>query len=130
MAMHVPESHRLRAHPVLGSDASAGNNGYFLVPSVEPGWTLAAMASDGLDCGIPEAEGWEHVSVHAFRGDKQRTPSWKEMTAIKDLFWDGEDVVMQLHPRKSQYVNVHPHTLHLWRPRHMVIPEPDALMVG
>lgn len=128
--MHVPESYRLTAHPHLGSDASFGNNGCFLIPSPEPGWTLMVLASDGLDCGIEEAEGWEHASVHAFRGDKERTPSWKEMATVKDLFWDGEDVVMQLHPRKSQYVNMHHHTLHLWRPRHLTIPEPAALMVG
>lgn len=130
MAMKVPEEYRLRTHPLLGSDESFGRNGCFIVPSPEPGWSIQVIASDGLDCGIPEAEGWEHVSVHAFRSGKDRTPNWREMCFIKDLFWDDEDVVMQLHPRKSQYVNVHQHTLHLWRPRHLNVPEPAALMVG
>lgn len=63
-------------------------------------------------------------------GPTMRTPTWKEMVYIKDLCWDGEDVVMQLHPRKSEYVNNHPHTLHLWRPIGQEIPTPPSIFVG
>jgi len=52
------------------------------------------------------------------------------MAYVKDLCWDDEDVVMQLHPRKSEYVNNHPHVLHLWRPRHEMIPTPPSILVG
>jgi len=38
--------------------------------------------------------------------------------------------VMQIHPRKSEYVNCHPYVLHLWRPINQVIPTPNPLMVG
>jgi hypothetical protein len=48
----------------------------------------------------------------------------------KDLFWEPEDVVMQLHPQKSTYVNFNPHTLHLWRPKSVRIPTPPVGMVG
>ena len=102
----------------------------FILESVEPGWQLAVLASDSSE---PDGEGlprWEHASVHAFKGEKQRTPKWLEMCYVKNLFWDSEDVVMQLHPRASQYVNCHPHTLHLWRPIDAVIPEPPAIFVG
>ena len=111
----------VRATRLIGDEP---NNGAFTLPSCEPGWLLFLIASDG--------EGWEHVSVHAYRdeGRKQRTPTWKEMVYCKDLFWDGEDVVMQLHPRKSQYINCHPFTLHLWRSRTTPIPEPPAELVG
>jgi len=59
-----------------------------------------------------EPNGWEHVSVSL----PGRPPFWDEMHFIKDMFFDGEDVVYQLHPKKSEYVNLHPNCLHLWKP--------------
>ena len=128
--MHVPEFARVTDHPTLATDRTDGDNGAFDLESVEPGWRLAIIASDGTDPSVPECRGWEHVSVHAYRrgGAQQCTPTWREMCAVKDLFWDPEDLVMQLHPRRSAYVNLHPHTLHLWR--HADIPEPPAILVG
>jgi hypothetical protein len=38
------------------------------------------------------------------------------MCYVKRLFWDADDVVMQLHPRESEYVNAHPHVLHAGSP--------------
>jgi hypothetical protein len=136
MSFHVPEAARDTTHPQLGSTSAAGNNGAFFLQSPEPGWRLAVIASDSSDPGIPdEWRGWEHVSVHAFRDAarnlvRMRTPTWKEMAFVKDLFWDGDDVVMQLHPRKSEYVNNHPHTLHLWRSTRTPIPTPPSILVG
>lgn len=135
---HVPETARDTQHPILGSTAADGNNGAFHLDSPEPGWTLAIIASDG--------DGWEHVSVHAYRvqrleivgllgrgskaGLKERTPTWKEMCFAKRAFWDAEDEVVQFHPKESEYVNCHPHTLHLWRAIGIEFPRPPAEMVG
>lgn len=134
MGFHVPELTRVTDHPQLGSDSSYGNNGAFDLESSEPGWRLTLLCSDGNDPDVPQADGWEHVSVHAYKGYgptlKMRTPTWKEMSYVKRLCWDGEDVVMQLHPRESQYVNCHQHVLHLWRSRNIPIPEPPAELVG
>lgn len=133
MAFRVPEPARDRSHPVAGLDASTdGNNGVFVLESPEPGWRLALICSDGTDPDVPVGNGWEHVSVHAFRKDgrQMRTPNWREMAYIKDLCWDDEDVVIQYHPRKSEYVNNHPHVLHLWRPRHLTVPTPPPILVG
>jgi len=52
------------------------------------------------------------------------------MCFIKDLFWDGEDVVIQHHPKKSEYVNRHDNCLHLWRPVAVEIPTPPKELVG
>src|SRR6266496_309535 len=106
MSFHVPENARLTNHPKLASTSKDGNNGVFIINSPENGWQLALICSD---------EEWEHVSVHAFKNNKQRIPTWKEMCFVKDLCWDDEDVVVQFHPRKSNYVNIHPNILHLWR---------------
>lgn len=68
---------------------------------------------------------WEHVSVST----RRRTPNWKEMCFAKDLFWDDEEVVMQLHPAKSNWINNHPYVLHLWRPVNEKIPLPPHIAV-
>lgn len=59
-----------------------------------------------------------------------RTPNWKEMCHIKDLFWDSEDCVVQYHPPQSEYVNNHEYTLHLWRPIDQDLPMPPSILVG
>lgn len=129
MAFHVPARGRITEGP-YGSTAADGNYGAFVLDSPEPGWQLLLIASEGNDSGVPQAEGWEHVSVSARRGAKVRTPTWAEMCFVKDRFWDAEDVVMQLHPRRSAYVNQHPNVLHLWRSRTQPIPEPPPELVG
>jgi len=53
----------------------------------------------------------EHVSVSL----RRRCPTWDEMSMIKDVFWEDDELVVQFHPPKSQYVNIHPNCLHLWR---------------
>ena len=62
---------------------------------------------------VANGQGWDHVSV----SHPLETVPWEAMAAIKDLFFEDEEVVMQLHPAKSQYVNIHPNCLHLWRPQ-------------
>lgn len=70
--------------------------------------------------------GWEHVSVSTPR----RCPNWEEMCFVKDLFWDEEECVMQLHPPSSQYVNNSRYCLHLWKPIRENIPTPPASFIG
>lgn len=94
----------------------------FAIPPIIQNRNIFAVASNGMD--------WEHVSVSVRDGNKSRMPNWDEMCHIKAVFWDDEDVVMQLHPKKSEYVNNHPHVLHLWRPMNEVIPTPPSIMVG
>lgn len=95
-----------------------GANGMFLVPG--PLRKLAVMVSDGA--------GWEHASVSA--PGRLGMTGWMEMSWVKDQLWLPEDCVMQLHPPRSQYVNDHPRTLHLWRPINREIPQPPRWMVG
>ena len=147
---HVPELSRVR-HGQLASDARSGNNGAFDIDSPEPGWRLALICSDGAEVPEMSAWQWEHVSVHAYRfrgagvpiyhprtgrpaGTERpaqtRTPTWDEMVYVKNLCWDAEDLAVQYHPRRSEYVNAHPHVLHLWRPRLVEIPTPPPELVG
>lgn len=114
--MHVPEKDRILTGR-LASDPSYGNNGAFFV-RVGFGHIAKVVASDGI--------GWEHVSVSL----PARTPTWEEMCKVKSIFWDPEDCVVQYHPPESEYVNHHPHCLHLWRPTEVVIPRPASMLVG
>jgi hypothetical protein len=52
------------------------------------------------------------------------------MAQVKRLFWDEDDVVVQFYPRQADYVNLHPFTLHWWRPIGVTIPTPPPSMVG
>lgn len=64
--------------------------------------------------------GWDHVSVSL----EKRCPTWGEMCYVKELFFSEEELVVQYHPAKSNYVNVHPYCLHLWRPQNEQLPQP------
>lgn len=121
----VPEQYRVSKsdHSLLGTTAEDGNNGVFQIPIHRKKIAAFVVVSDGA--------GWDHVSVHiADIKGKISTPSWAQMNKIKDLFWGPEDVVIQLHPPKSTYINNHPHTLHLWKShlQEIILPPPE--MVG
>jgi hypothetical protein len=68
---------------------------------------------------------WDHVSVSI----ADRCPTWNEMCWIKDLFFDPEECVLQFHPPQSQYINIHPYVLHLWKPKDIEIPLPPSRCV-
>jgi hypothetical protein len=129
MSFHVPEQYRV-TWGACRSDASYGNNGAFLIPATAYTREMSIIASDGTDMPALGLPPWEHVSVKAWDGRKTRIPTWKEMCWVKDLCWDAEDTVMQLHPPQSQWINTHRDVLHLWRPVGEAIPLPPAITVG
>lgn len=45
-------------------------------------------------------EAWEHVSVCRPHSDK--LPTWEEMCAIKDMFFEPEEECVQFHPQEKQ----------------------------
>lgn len=69
--------------------------------------------------------GWDHVSV----SHKNRCPTWAEMCIIKDIFFDEEECCVEYHPAKSNYVNIHPNCLHIWKPQNRSIPVPPKIFV-
>ena len=72
--------------------------------------------------------GWDHVSVCPFK--RTHTPTWDEMCKLKDDFFRDDEVVVQFHPAKSEYVNNLPNCLHLWRCQSGDFPTPPSIMVG
>jgi hypothetical protein len=71
--------------------------------------------------------GWEHVSVSPLK--EYNTPTWADMCYIKELFFNDDEVVVQYHPRKADYVNFVSNCLHLWRPINGAIPTPPRFYV-
>jgi hypothetical protein len=108
--------------PEYTSDDSFGFSGMFRFAI--DGKNIRCVASDGM--------GWKHVSV-SIEYDR-RCPSWEIMCKVKDLFWDDNDVVIQYHPRKQDYVNFHHGCLHLWQPfdgkNSLPFPTPPSILVG
>ncbi len=103
---------------VLSSEPNDKRQGFFVIPFES--YLISVCASNG------ELDGWEHVSVSL----RQRTPNWKEMCFVKDLFWNPEDCVIQFHPPKSTYVNNHSFCLHLWKQVGKQFEMPNPITVG
>lgn len=72
------------------------------------------------DCGTCSViwgnneDGYEHVSVSPKK--KFNVPTWNDMCVLKDMFFDAEEEVYQIHPKRSRYVNAMENCLHLWKP--------------
>lgn len=96
-------------HPLFGTLGDAFN-GMFV---------LNVLGKDIKVIASKEKE-WEHVSISC----EDETPSWDITQRVKEMMFEDEEVVMQLHPKKSQYKNLHEHCLHLWRPINKKIPTP------
>ena len=86
---------------------SSSQRSEFLIPTVTEIATISAINFRDDD--------FEHVLLNP----KNRLPTYEEMANLKDIFWDQNEVTMQVHPAKSQYVNIEKYALHLWRHRGM-----------
>jgi hypothetical protein len=119
----VPENFRIKSGD-FASNESYGNTGAFMLP-LNNG-TIKAF------CIVSDGEGWEHVSITlgTKKGQIKRCPTWDEMCAIKSIFWDEDDCVIQFHPSKADYISNNNYCLHLWRPIDQEIPRPHYTLVG
>jgi len=84
------------------------------------GWDGSLIWSTGA--------GWEHVSVSPYR--KNVIPSWESMCSIKEMFWNDDEEVIQIHPKKAEYVNNVKNCLHLWRCTYKEMVLPPSCLVG
>lgn len=119
---------RVRKGLMASTDAD-GMNGSFLIKYVSDdlcSW-LRIIASDGFgwsESGFPSPV-FEHVSVSL----QHRCPTWAEMDFVKRLFWDDDELVLQLHVPKSKHINRHNFCLHMWKPLGVEIPLPPDICV-
>jgi len=118
----IPPVQLERGRVIKGDYATTSSDGMVGAFFISANNKLLKVISSGVD----KEYGWEHVSVST----EYRTPSWKEMCLIKNLFWHEDETVIQYHPPKSEYVNYHPHCLHLWKPIGITLPMPPSMLVG
>lgn len=114
-----------RVENAAWSSRPGETHGTFLIPFPRHAIQLAVIANSA---SIPEACGWEHVSVHA-RDYSIRCPTWEEMCFVKGLFWTDDECAYQFHPPSSVYKNLHPATLHLWRNTQQLVMLPPLQLV-
>ena len=105
----IRQDRRLQIHQI----AEDGGNGWVTIR----GKTMCVVFSWG--------GGWDHVSASF----TNRTPTWDEMCVLKDIFFREDECCVEYHPAYSNYVNIHPYCLHLWRPQHENIPTPPNIYV-
>lgn len=117
MNFHVLNKYRFKRGP-WGTDFDC-DYGLFFIPVKKSNIPLKVISS-GKNNGD-----WYHVSVSL----PNRCPTWEEMCLVKDLFF-GDEVVIQFHPKKENYVNNHPFCLHLWRNLKSEIITPPTDLVG
>jgi len=55
---------------------------------------------------------WTHVTY----GYETHTPDWDVTKLVKETFIGKDRKAIQVLPCEAEYVNIHPHTLHLWSP--------------
>ena len=93
-----------------------GMRGYLSIQRVE----MTFVASWGGD--------WDHVSVAPVK--RKILPTWEQMCIVKDVFFREDEAVIQIHPPRSEYVNMMTNCLHLWRPISKQLVLPPSFMVG
>lgn len=85
-----------------------------------PAWEGTIVCSWGA--------GWEHVSIAPAKS--RITPSWDDMCRLKEMFFEDDEAVIQIHPPKAEYVNNKPNCLHLWRCKYREMILPPSCLVG
>ena len=100
-----------------------------LTKSVNPNELWGDCSVNGIKCSLIASwyGGWEHVSIAPY--DKKITPSWNDMCKLKNMFWSEDEAVVQIHPRKQDYVNAAKNCLHLWKPIEQELPLPPKEFV-
>lgn len=58
-------------------------------------------------------EEWEHIMLNL--EEHNRCASYEEMSVLKETFWEENEIAIQVHPKKSEYINLRQYALHLWR---------------
>jgi len=120
---------REEIHKVLQRNKVSGDPGiydgqYYIKNPLSKRGHLVLICSTGY--------GWEHVSVSAWKNEQRenRCPTWNEMCYVKDLFWGEDEMVIQIHPVKDEYVTYADYVLHLWRSTKDEFPKPNTILIG
>ena len=71
---------------------------------------------------------WDHLCVFVLEDEngieRHRMPTSEELHEIFEVFFEDDEVGIEVYPTTEEYVNIEEFTLHLWRPVESVLPEP------
>lgn len=126
---HTAEAGRL-TNERLGFDTKTGDPFGMFILTGPRGKRLKVIAASGkysLRENKDPEWAWDHVSVSLV--DCRECPTWEQMCWVKHQFWDDDELVLQFHPPKDDYINFHNYVLHLWKPINVAIPMPPKEMV-
>lgn len=101
------------------SNVERGEDGFRATVHLS-GYTASIIVSSGA--------GWEHASIQPMT--RKILPSWEDMCKIKDMIWNPEEAVIQIHPAEADYVNFASRCLHLWRCTYKEMVLPPSCLVG
>lgn len=125
----VPEKYRAKLDKSSPYCIPEGElQGVFMIPKPHAAKIIIYCVATPANELVP----WDHVSVsisHVKGKNLGRCPTWEEMCLVKDLFWDKDDVVVQIHPEEKDYVSQHHYCLHLWKKAgdNMEVPPSEAV---
>lgn len=110
------DAHRIRGDGIIEQWGWVGDGtcGAFAFRSRVDGGELHCIASS--------EGGWDHVSVSRLN----RCPNWLEMEQVARLFFADDEWAVQYHVPAVSHINLHPYTLHWWRPSAQALPTPPA----
>lgn len=61
-----------------------------------------------------ESHGDGYTYLHVSFSRRSRIPSYEDLDWVRKAFIGDDVESIQVFPRKEEYVNLHPNTLHLW----------------
>lgn len=100
---------------VIQKDDEGGFMGWWIDPLTQKRWFFV----------FSSAEDWEHLSVSG-----KRVPDWEMMCKFKSMFWNEDEICIEYHPAKKDYVNQMSNCLHIWKPTKENLPIPPYIFVG
>ena len=96
-----------------------------VLDEAENGMTfMIPLEGEGLLCLLSWGHGWEQVKV---RGAKT-FPTWPEICYIKEVVWEPEEAVMNLHLPNAAHI-IDDKTVHLWKCSDQDIALPNIFML-
>lgn len=72
------------------------------------------QCQDGMRVMVSDDAGPHGTLRHVSVSYRVRDPRWAELKLVREAFFDPDQDVMIVLPRRGQYVNVHQHCFHLW----------------
>lgn len=71
--------------------------------------------------------GWDHISIVVItKNGMARIAASEEIERLKKMFF-GDEVTIEVHPKKKDYINIDEVMLHVWRPLGKDLPLPPAV---